>query len=113
MCVAKATTPSSPDWISLISLHTLVTGPSGSRRIACPRMADRLMFRRPAELAALVHAGEVSARELVEESLARIEALDPQLGAFVQVDAEQALATAEAIGRGDPRPFAGVPIAIK
>jgi amidase len=76
-------------------------------------MPDRLMFRRPAELAALVRAGEVSARELVEESLARIEALDPQLGAFVHVDAERALATSDAIGRDDPRPFAGVPIAIK
>ena len=40
-------------------------------------------------------------------------ALDPQLGAFVQVDHDGALAAADAIGRGDPRPFAGVPIAIK
>jgi amidase len=76
-------------------------------------MADRLMFRGPAELAALVRVGEVTARELVEESLARIEALDPQLGAFVHVDADRAIATAESIARDDPRPFAGVPIAIK
>jgi amidase len=71
------------------------------------------MFRGPAELAALVRDGECSARELVEHSLARIEALDPQLGAFVQIDVDGALATAAAIGGGDPRPFAGVPIAIK
>ena len=37
----------------------------------------------------------------------------PELNAFVQVDAERALATAEEIGPGDARPFAGVPIAIK
>jgi amidase len=76
-------------------------------------VTDDLMFRGPAELAALVREGECSARELVEHSLGRIEALDPRLGAFVEVDAEGALATAEAIAAGDRRPFAGVPIAIK
>ncbi len=35
------------------------------------------------------------------------------LNAFVQVDGEGALAAADAIGAGDERPFAGVPIAIK
>jgi len=71
------------------------------------------MFRPPGELAALVRSGELSARELVGESLARIEALDPQLGAFVEVDHDGALRAADAIAPGDERPFAGVPIAIK
>jgi amidase len=72
-----------------------------------------LMFRPALELAAMVRSGEVSSRELVETSLARIEQLNPQLNAFVEVDGERALATAEKIGAGDERPFAGVPIAIK
>jgi amidase len=72
-----------------------------------------LMFRSASELAGMVRSGECSARELVEISLARIEELNPQLNAFVQIDAERALATAAGIGPGDPRPFAGVPIAIK
>jgi amidase len=72
-----------------------------------------LMFRPASELAGMVRAGEVSSRELVAISLARIEELNPQLNAFVDVDAERALATAEQIGSGDERPFAGVPIAIK
>ncbi len=72
-----------------------------------------LMFRPAGELASLVHRGELSARELVEASLERIAALDPTVGAFVQVDAERALAAADEIGPGDERPFAGVPIAIK
>jgi amidase len=72
-----------------------------------------LMFRPAHELAGMVRAGELSARELVEISLARIEELNPELNAFVQVDAERALAAAEEIGPGDERPFAGVPIAIK
>jgi amidase len=72
-----------------------------------------LMFRSASELAGLVHAGEVSALELVETSLQRIDELNPTLNAFVQVDAERALAAAAEVQSGDERPFAGVPIAIK
>ncbi len=72
-----------------------------------------LMFRPATELAAMVRSGEVSARELVETSLARIEELNPKLNAFVEIDGERALATAAEIKTGDERPFAGVPIAIK
>ena len=71
------------------------------------------MLRPVDELAALVRAGELSARELVDASLARIDALQPQVNAFVDVDHEGARAAAAAIGAGDERPFAGVPIAIK
>jgi amidase len=72
-----------------------------------------LMFRTASELAGMVRTGECSARELVQTSLERIEELNPMLNAFVQVDAERALAAADAIGPDDGRPFAGVPIAIK
>jgi amidase len=76
-------------------------------------MGPELLVRPAGELAALVRGGEVSARELTEAALARIEALDGELNAFVHVDAGGALATADGIGAGDRRPFAGVPIAIK
>jgi amidase len=72
-----------------------------------------LLYRPASELAALVRSGELTARELVSTSLERIEALDGRINAFVHVDAEGALAAADAIGPNDPRPFAGVPIAIK
>jgi amidase len=72
-----------------------------------------LMFRGAVELAAMVRGGEISARELVETSLQRIEELNPTLNAFVEVDGERALETAEAIAPGDRRPFAGVPVAVK
>jgi amidase len=72
-----------------------------------------LMFRPATELAGMVRAGEVSSRELVEISLARIEEFNPQLNAFVEVDPERALAAADEVSSGDERPFAGVPIAIK
>jgi amidase len=71
------------------------------------------MFRPVGELAALVRAGELSARELVDASLERIDAVDPDVNAFVDVDREGARAAADAITAGDSRPFAGVPIAIK
>jgi amidase len=64
------------------------------------------------ELAELVRSGQISSRELVEEALQRIEA-NKDLNAFTLVNAESALATADAIKPGDARPFAGVPIAIK
>ncbi|HST34365.1 MAG TPA: amidase [Solirubrobacteraceae bacterium] len=72
-----------------------------------------LMFRGPGELAEMVRSGEISSRELVQTSLERIEQLNPALNAFAQVDAEGALKAADAVGAGDRRPFAGVPIAIK
>ena len=75
-------------------------------------MSD-LMFRPVHELAHMVRLGEVSATDLVEASLERIEALDPEINAFAHVDADGAMAAAEEIAPGDPRPFAGVPIAIK
>ncbi len=61
----------------------------------------------------MVRSGAVSARELVQSSLDAIEALEPRINAFTHVAADRALATAAQIGRDDPRPFAGVPIAIK
>jgi amidase len=75
--------------------------------------AADLLFRPVDELAGLVRDGSLGARELVQASLDRIEELNPQLNAFVDVFGDEALAAADAIGPGDERPFAGVPIAIK
>jgi amidase len=66
-----------------------------------------------AEQAALVRAGDVSARELVQASLDAIELIDPEVNAFAAVCGERALAEADAVAPGDPRPFCGVPIGIK
>jgi amidase len=72
-----------------------------------------LLFKPAGELATLVRTGQVSSTELVGAALERIEQLNPTLNAFVHVDADGALEAAAQIGREDPRPFAGVPIAIK
>ena len=74
---------------------------------------DDLMFRGATELAGMVRSGEISARELVARLTRSNRGAEPQLNAFVQVDAERALQAAGEVGPGDERPFAGVPIAIK
>src|SRR3954468_348978 len=81
--------------------------------VPCSAMATEYLTRPATEQAELIRAGEVSSRELVEESLRAIEALNDELNAFVTVAADRALAEADAIQRGDDRPLAGVPIAIK
>ena len=81
--------------------------------MAQPSSDAALMRRDVRELAALVRDGELAASELVEASLRRIAAVDGQVNAFVDVDAEGARAAAAEISPGDPRPFAGVPIAMK
>ena len=63
-------------------------------------------------------AASSSARELTAHALARIEALNPAVNAFVAVDGERALEQAAAVDQivatgGDPGPLAGVPIGVK
>ncbi len=76
-------------------------------------LVTELAFRPAIELGELVRSGELGARELVEGVLRRIDELEPTVRAFTHVAHESALSTADSILPGDPRPFAGVPIAIK
>jgi len=74
---------------------------------------SELLFKPVTELAGMIRSGQLSSAELVGAALERIESLQPTINAFTHIDAEGALAAAEAVSAGDPRPFAGVPIAIK
>jgi amidase len=74
--------------------------------------AEGLAYAGPAALAELVRSRQVSARELVELYLRRIEELNPRLNAFRVTLAEEALAAADALTELDG-PLAGVPVAIK
>jgi amidase len=77
-------------------------------------VSDELAFTPALELAARVRAREVSPVELAELYLGRIEQLDPQLNAYVTVDADGALAAARtAEAAPSAAPFHGVPISIK
>jgi amidase len=76
-------------------------------------MASDYLTRPATEQAEAVRSGEVSSRELVEESLRAIAAMNDDLNAFVTTVSERALAEADAVKAGDERPLAGVPIAVK
>lgn len=71
------------------------------------------------EQADLLRRREISSAELVRAYLDRIEALNPQLGAYVTVCADAALAGARAADQqlatasAPDVPFLGVPISIK
>lgn len=83
-------------------------------------MTDIADFRKTTveELAARVRAGDCSAGALTEAALARIDALDGELNAFVAVDSAGARAQAAAVDARiaageDPGPLAGIPIGVK
>jgi aspartyl-tRNA(Asn)/glutamyl-tRNA(Gln) amidotransferase subunit A len=70
------------------------------------------------QIAAKVRAKELTARAVTEAFLARIEAHDATVGAFLTVLHEQALAQADTVDAKiaageDPGPLAGVPVALK
>ncbi len=76
-------------------------------------MTENLLSRPALELSDLLRSGQIHALELVEGALGRLEVLEPRINAFCFVDAERVLDEAGAVSPRDPRPFAGVPIAIK
>src|SRR3954468_7019540 len=67
-----------------------------------------------AQLADLIAKKELSAVEVTSAHLDRIGAVDEGVHAFLHVDRDGALATAERVDRGEfSGPLAGVPIAVK
>jgi AtzE family amidohydrolase len=77
------------------------------------------LFRRnAAEIAGAISAGTLSARDVLEATLARIGQLDGRVGAFTTVTSERARARASAIDAARARgealgPLAGVPFGVK
>ena len=69
------------------------------------------------ELKRLLAAGSISPVELVEDTLARQEALEPQINAFVTATPAEALAAARdqerAYGTGEAGAIAGLPLSVK
>jgi amidase len=81
-------------------------------------VTDDLCFRPATELAAMVRGREISARELLEAHLDRIDRLNPAINAVVTLDAEGARTAADAadaaLAAGEPvGPLHGLPVAHK
>ena len=78
---------------------------------------EDLAFAGLMRLSELLSRGQVTPRELAEFYLARIERIDPMLGAFINVRAEHALTEADAalerLRAGERGPLLGIPIALK
>ena len=81
-------------------------------------MADDLDFYSLRAVHDLLRRREISARELVDSQLTRLESLQPQLNAFITVTHEEARRTADELDRetslGESRgPLHGVPLTLK
>ena len=94
--------------------------PSTHRQRAAPSTPapDDLCFTSAVQLAAMMRAKQVSAREVMQAHIAQIERVNPQVNAIVTLVADRAMADAraadEALARGRPRgPLHGLPIAHK
>ena len=79
---------------------------------------SELWRRSASEIAALIRAREVSAVEVVESALGRLEAVNSTLNAVVAEMPQEARAAAKHIDAelakgNDPGPLAGVPVTVK
>src|SRR5215510_12318882 len=96
--------------MSTINMSEAITH---SRRIP----ASEWDYRPIKELLAALHGRKISASELMEHTIARIEALDQRVNAVVVRDFERAreaaLAADVALARGDRRSLLGIPMTIK
>jgi len=75
------------------------------------------VYRTAGDLVTALAKREISARELLDFAIARIEALDAKLNAVVVRDFDRARAAADAadtaLARGERRPLLGVPMTVK
>jgi amidase len=78
---------------------------------------DTATYRSATDLIQALLARQVSARELTDAAIARIEALDPKINAVVVRDFDRARAAADAadaaLARGERRPLLGLPMTVK
>src|ERR1700704_207011 len=97
----------------------LIAAGAAGISLATPSLAQPAgnAYRGARELAAALAAKQVSAVELTNQAIARIEALDGKLNAVVVRDFERARAAAAdadaALARGERKPLLGVPMTVK
>ena len=108
-----ATESAQPEKLAPFTAAVSAGGAPRWRRAPAVRLArapmSELLFKPATELATLIHTGQISSAELVGAALERIEALQPTINAFTHIDADGALAAAEAVGARRPAAVRGRP----
>jgi len=93
---------------------------AGGRRPLTQAVAGEVStfaYRTGSELRVALIERKVSARELLDVAIARIETFDPKINAVVVRDFDRARAAADdadaALARGEQRPLLGLPMTVK
>src|SRR5829696_1380762 len=90
---------------------------SAQKAVRSPPSEQSLDYGSVSDLRALLDARKISAVELFENAVARIESLDSHVNAVVVRDFERARAGAleadAALARGERRPLLGIPMTVK
>ena len=89
-----------------------------TRKIPLHMAADRLSLLSASDAVRLIRAGEISSRDLLEDCLKRIEAMDHRIHAWVYLAPELALDKASAVDNRIKQgesvgPLAGIPVGVK
>ena len=96
---------------------TAATIVSASAGATADELAAVPTYRTAVDLAQALAARQISARELLDNAIARIEALDPKINAVVVRDFDRARAAADAadtaLARGERHPLLGLPMTVK
>ena len=102
---------------SLATMAGPSPNPAFAQKAHATAPGQGLDYRSVSELRALLDARKVSAVELFEHAVGRIEALDLRINAVVVRDFERARAAAReadiALSRGERRPLLGIPMTVK
>ena len=102
---------------SSITATAATVNPSGLHAAGRRGISEGLNYRTTRELVAALRNRQVSAVELLEHTITRIEAVDNRINAVVVRDFERARAAAiladAGIAKGGQQPLLGVPMTIK
>ena len=102
---------------TLATMAGTLPNPVSAQKARATASGQSLDYRSVSELRALLDARKVSAVELFEHAVGRIEALDLRINAVVVRDFERARAAAReadaALVRGERRPLLGIPMTVK
>src|SRR5581483_424400 len=103
---------------TVVTLAKTPLNPASAQGAAASSPSEQdLAFANVSELRALLDARKISATELFEHAIGRIEALDSRINSVVVRDFERARAAAReadvALARGERRPLLGIPMTVK